>query len=282
MKSELIAAVCLIVLSATSCGIQKDTSSPVMLRNKEWTISGVEYDNRDFSGLAFTADGARMVAVFNSAGVYWLDIPRDGDTRLHLEPLCAAGYQYKKEKRDIEAVTVDKKTGDIYFGQERPSSSFAGRTIYRLRYPSFDKEEIVHSFDEATVPDGNNGIEGLSWLKKGKLIVGREGGGKKDIAPMMIFYSEKKGVLRMIRPDREIKQIAELVYDDVRKCIWILDGDYDRMLYRCNLDGKILDRYPLPYIANAEALLIDRSRKCIWIGSDETPSKLYKISFENL
>lgn len=99
---------------------------------------------------------------------------------------------------------------------------------------------------------------------------------------MMIFFSESKGVTGTIVPSEEIKQIAEVVYDDVRDCLWILDGDYDRILYRCDMSGKVIDRFPIPDIKNAEALLLDRKRECIWIGSDEEPSKLYRISFRNL
>lgn len=273
----------LALLVLTGCGVQtKLASSPEMLTKvAEWNVSGVAYDNGDFSGLVFSADGKRMIAAFNSAALYWLDIPKEGKD-LVFTPLDVPGAKFRETKRDIEAVTLNKETGDIFYVQERGSKDFAGGSIYKLAAPSYNKEELVISFDKETVPDGNRGLEGITWTGKDNLIAGREGGGHSHIDPLMIFYSCTNGITRKITPPAEIKQIAEIVYDDVRGCLWILDGDYDRILYRCDMEGNVLDRYPIPYIENAEALLLDRAHKCIWIGSDETPSKLYKISFKNL
>lgn len=192
------------------------------------------------------------------------------------------GAKFRETKRDIEAVTLNKETGDIFYVKERDSKDFAGGSLYNLAAPYYNKEELVISFDKETVPDGNRGLEGVTWTGGDNLIVGREGGGHSHIAPLMIFYSCTDGITGKIISPAEIKQIAEIVYDDVRGCLWILDGDYDRILYRCDMEGNVLDRYAIPYIENAEALLLDRARKCIWIGSDETPSKLYRISFKNL
>lgn len=259
------------------------SEAPEMLAEKcaEWTIEGVAYDNCDFSGLEFSADGKRMIAAFNSAALYWMDIPVEGKP-LHFEPFEVKDSGFHVEKRDCECVTLDRTTGDIWYGQERDAKNFKGASLYRIKAPGYDREELVVSFDNQTVPEGNNGIEGLTWLGGDRFIVGREGGGRSGIDPMMIFFSESEGITKKIVPAPEIKQIAEIVYDDVRDCVWILDGDYDRILYRCSLDGEVLDRYPIPQIENAEALLLDRKNACIWIGSDEAPSKLYKIAFRNL
>lgn len=269
-----------IVLSNCGERIDSEVSPEMLTQVTEWTVSGVEFDNSDFSGLAFCADGKRMVAAFNSAALYWLEIPEEGK-ELAFTPLDVPGARFREIKRDIEAVTVNHGTGDIFYVQERASADFAGASIYKLAAPAFDKQELVVSFDHQIVPENNIGLEGISWVGGDNFVVGREGT-VADLKPMIIFYSCKDGITKSVTPASEIKQIAELVYDDKRDCLWILDGDYDRMLYRCDLDGNILDRYPVPFIRNAEALLLDRSRNCIWIGSDEVPSKLYKISFRNL
>lgn len=285
-KSAFFPVICLAAASLVACSMQKGLkSSPVMLpeQRSEWTVSGVEYHNSDFSGLAFSADGSRMIAAFNSAGLYWLDIPGKDDS-LHFTPFEVEGSLFRTERRDCECVTLDKATGDIWYGQERDSKHFKGASLYRIKAPAYDREELVYTFDNETVPHNNLGIEGLTWLgyaDGGNFIAGCEGRRDKGLEPVMVFYSTVHGAWRhSISP--KIKQIAELVYDDVRGCIWILDGDYDRILYRCTITGEILDRYPVPFIRNAEALLLDRRRGCIWIGSDETPSKLYRIPFRNL
>lgn len=270
-------------LILVSCGAQKRlAASPEMLpQMEEWSVSGVAYNNGDFSGLALSADGKRMIAAFNSAALYWLDKPETGKD-LVFTPFEVAGTRFREIRRDIEAVTVNRKNGDIYYVQERGSKEFAGASLYRIAAPSYDREELIASFDNETVPAGNSGLEGIAWVNDDNLIIGREGSVGKHISPMMIFFSCKDGITKKIFPAEEIKQIAEVVYDDVRDCLWILDGDYDRILYRCDMEGKVIDRFPIPYIKNAEALLLDRAGKCIWIGSDETPSKLYRISFRNL
>ena len=289
MNKTLLSLTCGLALCLTSCGVQSKLASttPEMIPGKvaEWTISGIPFDNGDFSGLAFSADGKRMIAVFNSAALYWMDIPVEGK-ELSFEPFEVEGALFHTEKRDCECVTLNQKTGDLYYGQER-DGKFKGASVYKIKAPLYNKEELVVSFEKDVIPDGNSGIEGITWIGDDDFIVGREGQWDKRrqvqrLEPLMIFYSESKGITDKIVPSAEIKQIAEVVYDDVRDCLWILDGDYDRVLYRCTMKGEIIDRFPIPDIKNAEALLLDRANGCIWIGSDEVPSKLYKISFKNL
>lgn len=282
MKKTTIFLLLILPVIFASCSVQRHLrKSPEMVLDDYdvWTVSGVAFNNSDFSGLAFAEDSRRMIAAFNSAGLYWLDIPQPGSP-LHFEPMEVNGSKFRKEKRDCECVTLNRKTGDIWFGQERSSNSFKGASLYKIKAPRYSREELIFTFDSRTIPSGNSGIEGLTWIGGDEYIVGREGGrGRK---PLVIFFSEEKGVIKKMSVAREIKQIAEIVYDDVRDCLWILDGDFDRMLYRCSMSGKVLDRYPIPYIENAEALLLDRKHNCIWIGSDEVPSKLYRIRFSNL
>lgn len=285
-KFHLITFAVSFAMLTSACGVMNKSSKsdPEMIPEDctVWTVSGVAFDNSDFSGLSFTADGKRLIAAFNSAGLYWLDIPKKEGETLHFEPFEVEGAKFREVKRDCEAVTLNKDNGDIYYAQERDGKEFKGATIYRIAAPSYNKEELVYSFDKETIPDGNNGIEGLTWTGKDNLIVGREGGGARKIKPMMIFYSVSKGITEKIVPPAEVKQIAEIVYDDVRDCLWILDGDYDKILFRCDMRGEVLNRYAIPDIKNAEALVLDRKRSCIWIGSDEEPSKLYRIAFRNL
>jgi len=285
MKTRTLAILASVSVLAMSCGVMNRSSaaSPEMISGDitVWTISGVAFNNADFSGLSFSADGKRMIAAFNSAALYWLEIPSKAGESLKLSPFDVEGSGFHEVKRDIECVTLGSKSGDIYYGQERDATGYKGASVYRLRAPKYDKEELVVSFDKETIPDGNSGIEGLTWLGGDNFIVGREGGTRR-VSPMMIFYSESKGITEKIVPPAEIRQIAEIVYDDVRDCLWILDGDFDKILYRCDMKGNVIDRYPVPDIKNAEALLLDRKHGCVWIGSDEEPSKLYRIGFKNL
>ena len=274
-----------LVLLAVSASCCRNMPDPVMKGHSVWTVSGVAFDNRDFSGLDFSCDSARFVAVFNSAGVYWVEIPVIGDTILKTYPLMAG----TDIKRDLEAVAVDRETGDIYYAQERKTVIkktgeliHAGNTIYRLSAPDYSQETVVFSFDTSYVSANNIGLEGLTWIGDDRFLAGREGSRLKDPSPAIIDFSISKGISSVMEVPQRIKQIAEVVFDRERRCLWILDSDFDRMLYRCTLKGEIVNAYNIGYIRNAEGLCLDRSRKCIWIASDEKPSKLYKVDFENL
>lgn len=276
---------CCSVLAAASCSVQyQQPVFPEMDSDQVsvWTVEGVAFDNGDFSGLAFNSKGDRMIAAFNSAALYWLDIPEEGKP-LHFVPFEVEGSGFHTEKRDCESVTLDGRTGDIYYAQERDAKNFKGASVYRIAAPDYEREELVISFDSDTVPDGNTGLEGLAWYGDDKFIAGKEGNRRANNDPLLIYWSESEGVTAKLAPAPMIKQIAEVVYDDVRGCLWMLDGDHDHVLYRCDMRGGILNRFPLPkQIKNAEALLLDREKSCIWIGSDEVPSKLYKVGFRNL
>lgn len=294
--AALLAAGC----SSTSAVLKED---PQMLGYKVWNISGVACNNSDFSGLVFMPGATRWAAAFNSGGLYWMEIPQDSDTELKLTPLLAYGTHFNEGTRDFEAITVDPRSADIYYAQERSQRDKSGNilhpgnTIYRLRAPEYNQEEIVYSFSEEEFPLNNIGLEGLTFLKKGVLLAGREGNSTKGEAPLVYTLKVKggsalcpggnsassiAGIISKQNFFSVTKQIADLVYDPVRKCLWLTDSDMDKKLYRVSMEGEVLNEYDLSFISNAEAICIDRSRSCIWIGSDETPSKLYKISFKNL
>ena len=285
MKNGILKVLFASVLVAVLASCCKSVPDPLMKGHSVWTVSGVAFDNRDFSGLDFSFDSTRFVTVFNSAGVYWMDIPCEGDTVLNTSPLRPS----MDMKRDLESVTVNRETGDIYYAQERKTFIkktgelvYAGNTIYRLSAPDYSQETAVFSFDTSYVSANNIGLEGLTWVKGDRFLAGREGSRSKNPAPAIIDLSLSKGIASVMEAPKEIKQIAEVVFDRERRCLWILDSDFDRMLYRCTLKGGILNAYNIGYIRNAEGLCLDRDRKCIWIASDEKPSKLYRIDFENL
>lgn len=264
---------------------------PDMRDYTKWTISGVAFKNKDFSGLDFNMDSTRFVGVFNSAGVYWLEMPSDADTLVHAAPLLAMDEK-SGITRDLEAICVDRKSGDIYLGQERRTVTgkkskellYEGNSIYRLSAPDYTEQTLLVSFDTTLIQRNNSAIEGLAILGNGHFLVGREGSRikKKTFTPALIEWSADKGVVSVKEMPENVMQVADVVYDKERECLWITDSDIKKQLYMCSLDGEVIASYDIPFIRNAEAICIDRSRGCIWIGSDEKPSKLYRIRFDNL
>lgn len=278
-----------IILATLSIVFDAYAQVPVMLGYTEWKISGVGFGNDDFSGLDFNVDSTRFVGVFNSAGVYWLDIPQEGDTLAYAEPLLAMD-ETKGITRDLEAVCVDRSSGDIYLGQERVTKDSAGNviyeanSIYRLEAPEYINETLVASFDTTLLSRNNCSIEGLAIANGGHFILGREGSrdNPKEKTPALIEYDAETGTVKVQDMPDSVMQVADVVFDKVRNCFWITDSDFRLELYLCDLDGNVITAYPIPFIANPEAICIDRVRGCIWIGSDESPSKLYQVKFEDL
>jgi len=296
MKRVILALLWIVAAGASCCcackgGSDRAEQFPEMKDHSKWTISGVAFNNSDFSGLDFNMDSTRFVGVFNSAGVYWLDIPNDKDTLVYTTPLLVMD-ESAKIKRDLEAVCLDRNNGNIYLGQERKTEDkklnqpliYAGNTIYKLAAPDYTRQTAVVSFDTTLIQSNNSAIEGLTILENGNFLIGREGSRikKNTYTPALIEWSTTEGVVSVKEMPDTLMQIADVVYDKERECLWITDSDIKKQLYMCSLEGEIQATYDISFIRNAEAICIDRSRGCIWIGSDEVPSKLYKIQFDNL
>lgn len=263
---------------------------PEMKGYKEWNVSGVEFDNGDFSGITMSPDGKCFVTVFNSAGMYYMDIPSRRDTELRVRPLLAYNAQFNDGKRDMEALTVDKQTGDIYFVQERSTYNketarviYKGNTIYKLSGPDYTEAVVVETLGKEYLPDNNYTLEGCAWTGDGKFLLGREGDKKGEYPAAIFEYTLGKGVTGVVDVTEWTKQVADICYDEKGGYLWIVDGDYDKKLYVVRADSyEPVAEYDISFIKNAEGVCVDRKRRCVWIASDEGPSKLYKIKFKHL
>lgn len=273
-----------------STGFFAASAQPEMLGYKVWNVSGVEFDNGDFSGITASPDGSCFVTVFNSAGMYYMDIPADDDTELKVRPLHAYNAQFKDGKRDMEALTVKEDNGDIYFVQERSTYSketavviYKGNTLYRLSAPDYAEVEIIETFGKEIVPNSNYAFEGLAWMGGDKFLLGREGDKKGEYPAAIYEYILGTGLTRVFDVSRWTRQVADICYDAEGGYLWITDSDYEKKLYMVKPDSyKPVAEYDISFIENAEGIYVDHERNCIWIASDEEPSKLYKLEFKGL
>ena len=283
----MITLVCLLACSVNSCSVS--SKLPRMAGYKVWNVAGVEFNNSDFSAITKTFDGKRFVGAFNSAGLYYIEVPSEGETVLVCSPLWAYGAQFSEGARDMEGLAVDRRNGDIYFSQERATkvkedTIYQGNTIYRLRYPNYSSVETVHNFGSEYFAKDNYTIEGFTWVGKGKFLLGREGNPKKAEYPAAIMkYSPGEGITDVAVVSDWTKQVAGMEYDSRHKWLWILDGDYDKVLHIVKAKNfKPVATVDLSFIKNAEGICLDYERGCVWITSDETPSKLYRLDFIGL
>lgn len=275
-------------LTLTSCS--KDVKIPEMTGYKVWTVTGVAFDNSDFSAITKSFDEDRFIGAFNSGGLYYIEFPKDTDSTLVCTPLWSYGVHFNEGARDMEGIAIDRRNGDLYFSQERATrvkegTVYEGNTIYRLRFPDYSSVETVHSFGEEYFPKNNATIEGFTWVGKGKFLLGREGVPSKEEYPAAIMdYTPEEGITAVHVVSDKTKQIAGMEYDPHHKWIWLLDGDYDAKIHivKASDDFEPVADYDISFIDNAEGICIDHAAGCVWIASDETPSKLYRLDFKGL
>ena len=230
---------------------KKQAALPVM---GEYTT--VDTGVPEVSGLCLRPDGKGLLAASDENGVY--AVTWTGET----EPFHVEG------RLDCEGVTMDPKTGDVYYVVERKQE------LYRLRAPEYSEPELLTVIKEVGYRT-NSGLEAITWMNDGTLLLGNQAKPR-----LLIRYSPTEGIIGRTEITEGIDDISDLCYDPVRNALWIADSEL-RTINLCTLEGKVIATYPVPFIDNGEGLYVDRDHQCIWVG-DDTTSKLYKISFSNL
>lgn len=169
---------------------------------------------------------------------------------------------------DMEAVTLDPATGDLYFGCEPD-------WVGVVKAPEYTKAvELFRVKDAADY--GNSGVEGISWYKDNTLLVGAQTGAN-------LWCYTLDGTVLWKRSMRTVAigqlEIADIHYDPVKDQIWIIDSE-TQSIYLFNGDAtEHLATYKVSFGGNCESIHVDHSNNCVWIADDSEPSKLFKIAF---
>ena len=208
----------------------------------------------EISGLCFAPDGRGLLAASDENGLYRVSFT--GET----EPFFNAHM-------DCEGVTLDPATGDVYYIIE------GKQELRRLKGPAYDASELIHVFGDVGL-NTNRGLEGVSWYGNGVIFVGNQ---KRPNLLMQYSVTEDKILGGQLT---ETSEIGDLYYDPVRDMLWIMDSDAFT-INLCTLEGKILQSWNIPFIANAEGVCVDHERGCVWVG-DDTTNRIFKFSFEGL
>ena len=187
---------------------------------------------------------------------------------------------------DMEGITIDPSSGDLYIGLESSSKS-----AYKVPAPGYNSYSSLFAV-EGVETMGNSGIEGITW-HKGNLYFGSQTGARLYEYSLDGTQLSKKS-LRDVTST--ISEVGDLYYDPVSDYLWVLDSNSNKdrpeylpfTLYL--FDGnatKLLATYSLGSFANwnPEAVCVDRKNGCVWVGEDcdsGNPSLLHKISFTGL
>lgn len=209
----------------------------------------------ELSGLCLHTDGSFLWGVGDQGDL--VKISFDGE----VEEVMWQGL-------DMEAITIDPETNDLYLGLE-------ANHVYKVAAPDYSKAVSVFSVEEAA-EYGNSGVEGISWYKDGMILVGTQTGAymwayKLDGTPVW------KKSLRALAIG--MQEIADIHYDPVKDQIWVIDS-VTQCIYLFNGDAsEHLATYDVGYGGNCESVYMDRANGCVWMADDDSNATLFKIDF---
>lgn len=209
----------------------------------------------ELSGLCLPVDKSFLWGVGDQGNL--VKISFDGE----VEKVLSKGY-------DMESVTIDPETNDLYLGCEP-------NYVYKVHAPEYKTTEEVFRVEEAK-GYGNSGIEGISWYKDGMILVGTQVGAylwayKLDGTPVWRKCMKTVAVGML--------EIADICYDPVKDQIWIICSE-TQSIYLFNGDAtEHLATYKVPFGGNCESICLDYNNSCVWIADDDDASELFKIDF---
>ena len=247
---------------------------PVMPVMGERTVFNVDFN--ELSGLCLSADGE----------FFW-SVGDDGElARLSLEGKVI-------EKRwvgcDLEAVSLDPRTGDLFVGVEdlfnpvgTDEKTYSYNGVGIIRAPEFEKPEALFRISAAK-NYGNDGIEGVTYYKDGLIYAGAQANSH------LFLCNPDTGEVIWDKRLRDkgnfpaITEIADLCYDPLTDWLWIIDSEARKIFVLTGDASSLLGAYPVSGIDNPESVCVDHARGCVWVGDDYgSTSHLYRYEFEGL
>ena len=171
---------------------------------------------------------------------------------------------------DMEGITIDPSTGDLYFAYEP-------KRVFRVKSPYTTVEKKLFDVEEAA-DMGNSGMEGIAWYK-GDLLVGSQSGAtlwRYTVSGTKLWKKQ----LGTIAPG--IQEVGDLFYDSETDLLWVSDSEACKLFVFNGDVTRLKAIYDVSFIGNAESVCVDHARKCVWVGDDGSTSKIFKISFTGL
>ena len=174
---------------------------------------------------------------------------------------------------DMEGVTMDPATGDLYLAIEP-------RKVYYIAAPTYNTYKTVIEVEEAANM-GNSGMEGIAW-HKGDLYLGAQSGATlwKYSKSGTTWSKVWKKQLGQIAPG--ITEVGDLFYDETTDLLWVSDSEAFKLFVFDGDVTKLKAIYDIKFIGNPESVCVDHARNCVWMADDGSTSKIYKISFTGL
>ena len=213
-----------------------------------------EVNMEELSGLDFNQDRTALLACGDKGTVK--EVSFEGEILKNIWT----------KRSDVEGVTVNPSTGEIYIAVER------AQEIHRLSGEA-DSDPVIVVQEAAEGRFGNDGLEAVEFYKDDMVFVGSQRGSS------LWTYNLDGEMISKISLSSFASEIAGLCYDHEADMLWVTDSEKFK-IFLCTTEGELLATYDIQFIENAESICVDRSRDCVWVGSDEDSSKIYKIDFK--
>ena len=212
-------------------------------------------DMKELSGLCLSLDKTFLWGVGDQGEIVKLSFDGKVETVI-------------KRSLDMESVTIDPETGDLYLGCEPD-------VVVKFLAPEYTKYETMFRIADAK-DYGNSGVEGISWYKDGMILVGTQTGAN-------LWACKLDGTIVWKRSMRTVAigqlEIADIHYDPVKDQIWIIDSE-TQSIYLFNGEAtEHLATYKVSFGGNCESVHVDYGNNCVWIADDTEPSRLFKIDY---
>ncbi len=244
--NRILLLVCLLFI-ISSCQKEEDGTQLeklVLVRQHELPVP-------EPSGLAFSANRNALYAVSDQNGkVYKLSL-----TGSLLKTLDFVG-------NDLEGITVDPYTGQIWVAEER------SRNVVQLNAAG----SVINRFHLNIEQHGeNSGLEGIAFNTATKhLYVLNEN------SPKLLLEIDKNGNLLKETLLSFASDLSGIFYDDTEEILWIV-SDESKTVNQCKLSGELIKSYRIP-VSNAEGIAIDAQAKEVYVLSDNN-EKLYVFGY---
>ena len=237
------------------------------------------YENsqmEELSGLCWSKDKDFMWAVGDEGNLYKINpetmavsegLPHD---KFYGGKYTSSSGVEKDYWYDLEGITIDPSTGDLYLAYEP-------KRVLRIKAPAYNTVEKL--FDVPDAADmGNSGMEGITWYK-GNLYLGAQT--KATLWKYTTSGTQlSKVLLGTLAPG--IKEVGDLYYDAETDLLWVSDSEAFKLFLFTGDASRLLAEYDVSFIGNPESVLVDHKRNCVWVGDDGSKSKIYKIAFSGL
>ena len=216
---------------------------------------------KELSGLALSEDASFLWGVGDEGD--FVKISTDGDNKV---------TKITNFDDDTEGITINRDTGDLIVSLEPNKVGIIKKSGGYKKLETLFKIKDAKNF-------GNSGLEGITYYKNGYIYVGSQEGPylwKCDLKGNCGSKQKLKNVAK------GLTEVAGLCYDNKRDRLWVIDSN-EHKLYLLSGDAKkLLTKYDLGHIGNAESVAVDHKHGVVWVGDDSSTSKLYKFKFSNL